>query len=238
MASEYTAEEQYETRQTLYIVRHGVAYHNLPIKVKSKAEDGTNRYTYHHPDKRDPKYIDSKLVLPKAHQQARKAGTRLRKALNESNDGEMVAAKKKLDCVLVSPLSRCLETAYFIMNELQGNHSSLPPPWVCKEELREAFGIHYSDKRSCKSTLQETWPHVQFDPNMKEEDEDWKPDERETFMNLHQRIDNFLLWTSWNQLLTMISEKQNASGDNHKQRTNEKRAEKRQNLLVVSHGVW
>ena len=126
MSKESAAQPQYyETRQTLYIVRHAVASHNIPVKVKSNAEDGSETYTYHHPDKRDPKYLDSKLLLPKAHQQARKAGIRLKKVLEEPEGSNCITttitAKKKLDCVVVSPLSRCLETAYFIMNELQDN---------------------------------------------------------------------------------------------------------------------
>ena len=70
MSSGSTTQQQYETRQnSLYIIRQGVAHHNIPIKVKSKAKDGgteTFTYTYHNPDKSDPKYTDSKLVLPKA----------------------------------------------------------------------------------------------------------------------------------------------------------------------------
>ena len=66
---------------------------------------------------------------------------------------------------------------------------------------------------------------------MTEEDEMWKPDQRETFINLHIRIDNFLLWTSWNQLLQILSEKQQSA----KMYKNQMKS---QHLLVVSHGVW
>ena len=154
--------EEVIVRQTMYILRHGVAYHNIPFRTVSK--EG-KVHKIHPPNKRDPRYTDSKLVLPKAHLQARKAGQRLKKALATNNDHREVV-KAKLDGVIVSPLSRCLETAYFVVDELlnsgneinQGNPTDLFQqsvlPWICKEDLREAFGIHYSDKRSCKSTLQ------------------------------------------------------------------------------------
>ncbi len=140
-----------ESRQTIYFLRHGVALHNILIKSKSK--DGKT-ITHQHANFRDPKYIDSKLVLPKAHQQARIAGRRLKADL--CCDGII----RTLDYVIVSPLSRCLETAYFVMDELEredngGSKSSASSiPWICKEELREAFGIHYSDKRSSRSFLE------------------------------------------------------------------------------------
>ena len=73
---------------------------------------------------------------------------------------------------------------------------------------------------------------------MTEEDRDWKPDQRETFMNLHKRIDNFLIWTSWNQLLKTISEDGSVPIDDHKQERMKQNRIKNQHLLVVSHGVW
>ena len=148
-------------RQTIFIMRHGVAYHNIPFRTVSK--EG-KVHKIHQPNKRDPRYTDSKLVLPKAHLQARKAGQRLKEALVASGDCSE-GVRVKLDGVIVSPLSRCLETAYFVVDELlfsengisQGYHHLFQQnalPWICKEDLREAFGVHYSDKRSCKSTLQ------------------------------------------------------------------------------------
>lgn len=141
-----------EIRQTIYFLRHGAALHNILIKSKSK--DGKT-FTHQHANIRDPKYTDSKLVLPKAHQQARMAGKRLKADL--CRDGKI----RTLDYVIVSPLSRCLETAYFVMDELEREEnggstcsSASSIPWISKEELREAFGIHYSDKRSSRSFLE------------------------------------------------------------------------------------
>lgn len=148
-------QRQYETRQIIYFLRHAVAYHNIPIRSKSK-EDGKT-ITFHHANLCDPKYTDSKLVYPKAHQQARKAGKKLKKELSCINRDDGSKTVTALDCVLVSPLSRCLETAYFVMDELERDEDTsnpTPTPWICKEDLREAHGIHYSDKRSHRTFLE------------------------------------------------------------------------------------
>jgi hypothetical protein len=75
-----------------------------------------------------------------------------------------------LELVVASPLTRCLQTATLAFlpplmdyNDNDANDNgcaapSLPPrsaiAMVCKEEVREAFGIQYPDRRRCKSVLQ------------------------------------------------------------------------------------
>ena len=190
--------QQETTRQTLYIIRHGVAQHNIPIPVKSTSTSNSNsnsnsnhhhhrgsNVTYQHANVRDPMYTDSKLVLPRAYEQATRAGKKLKRSLM------VESGNTSLDCVFVSPLSRCFETAYFVMKELEvvdgqndvdggggqnlkGDHCNQAAtlstatarpngssqsvrrctPWMCREELREAYGIHYSDKRSTRSILE------------------------------------------------------------------------------------
>jgi hypothetical protein len=55
------------------------------------------------------------------------------------------------------------------------------------------------------------WPILEFDPGMKEMDEAWKKDVRETISDLHLRISLFFTW------LVGRSEK---------------------SIVVVTHGVW
>ena len=62
---------------------------------------------------------------------------------------------------------------------------------------------------------------------MTEDDEAWNPNERESFKDLNKRIDNFLLWVSWNQLLH----------DTNKSTLSEK-SDGKHHLLVVSHSLW
>jgi broad specificity phosphatase PhoE len=58
---------------------------------------------------------------------------------------------------------------------------------------------------------QKHWPGVHFDRRMTEQDEQWKPDQRETWDDILRRIDLFLDW------LVLRRE---------------------DNVVVVSHGVW
>eukprot|EP00980_Cylindrotheca_fusiformis_P009748 scaffold2149_cov187-Cylindrotheca_fusiformis.AAC.26 len=66
------------------------------------------------------------------------------------------------------------------------------PPIVCNELVREAFGMHYPDKRREKSVLQQHWPKIQFEDSMTETDLAWSPNSRENFTQVHQRIAIFL----------------------------------------------
>lgn len=51
---------------------------------------------------------------------------------------------------------------------------------MVKEKLRERNGVHYCDKRSSKSWIQNAYPNFTIEPGFTEEDELWKPDQRET----------------------------------------------------------
>ncbi len=64
---------------------------------------------------------------------------------------------------------------------------------------------------------------------MTEEDEAWRPDERETFHDLSKRVNNFLFWLSFNHLLYTESKGENQIKDDNS---------KQQCILAVSHGVW
>jgi hypothetical protein len=78
-----------------------------------------------------------------------------------------------LELVVASPLTRCLQTATLAFlppfmayddnddddDDDANNNGTVPPPppavaMVCKEEVREAFGIQYPDRRRSKSVLQ------------------------------------------------------------------------------------
>eukprot|EP00553_Chaetoceros_curvisetus_P001226 CAMPEP_0204619500 /NCGR_PEP_ID=MMETSP0717-20131115/5859_1 /ASSEMBLY_ACC=CAM_ASM_000666 /TAXON_ID=230516 /ORGANISM="Chaetoceros curvisetus" /LENGTH=174 /DNA_ID=CAMNT_0051633515 /DNA_START=32 /DNA_END=553 /DNA_ORIENTATION=+ len=95
--------------------------------------------------------------------------------------------------------------------------------WNAREDLREAYGVHYPDRRSSRSRLVAQWPHVHFN-DMTEEDEAWRPDKRESLSEVRHRIDRFLVWLSWNQVHYV----NNGNTSNDVQGP----------FLVVSHGVW
>jgi hypothetical protein len=72
-----------------------------------------------------------------------------------------------LELVVTSPLTRCLQTAtlaflppFMPYDDDANDHGSVPSPpppaivMICREEVREAFGIQYPDRRRSKSVLQ------------------------------------------------------------------------------------
>ncbi len=202
MSAETNSLLSFKTVQTIYLVRHGAAEHNIPVIINGVQT---------HPNLTDPKYTDSKLVNY-GQNQAQNAGRMLQHAL--SINGEQIQG------VLCSPLTRCLETMGRIV-DVVGYRGQ----WTAREDLREAFGIHYSDRRSQRSQLEEQWRHVNFN-DMTEQDEAWRSDKRESLSEVQHRIDRFLVWLSWNQVHHYVK-----SGDTN---NNIQQGP----YLIVSHGVW
>ena len=184
----------FRTEQTLYIVRHGTAYHNV-----SNAHD----------DLTDPKWIDPALN-PHGHGQAEITGMALQRDHHPIH----------FDWVITSPLTRTLETTMGIVKQLEPRVR-----WIAQDELREAYGIHYSNRRSNLSILEAQWPHVDFQ-KMTEGDKQWRHDCHESWTHLGERIDWFLCLTSWNQLHPTI------------EKTNESGPRPGSNVLIVSHSKW
>lgn len=117
-----------------------------------------------------------------------------------------------IDLIVVSPLTRCIQTALIIFPP---NNSNRNTRIICKEELREAFGVYYPDKRRSISELQNQYPVIEFDTtnNTTNEDVYWRPDKRETFEDVINRIISFFRWLS-------------------KTKSNYKK------IVIVTHGVW
>jgi Histidine phosphatase superfamily (branch 1) len=128
----------------------------------------------------------------------------------------------KPELVISSPLTRCLQTTMLMCGpgdiytsstaadtasnphpgRGEGSHQHVEdsemevnrkePKYLCNELCREAYGIHYPDKRRSLSLLQKYWPIFEFDPTMTEDDEAWKPDQRETINDVQRRATQFL----------------------------------------------
>ncbi|GMI11214.1 hypothetical protein TrLO_g15545 [Triparma laevis f. longispina] len=90
-------------------------------------------------------------------------------------------------------------------------HPKPPPPFLCHDDLREATGIYYPDKRRTKSTVKAAFPYVDFSNVMEEDDSKWRPDKRESLRELNVRISAFFDWLS---------------------------ARPEKTIAVVTHGVW
>ena len=249
----------FHTKQTIYIVRHGVADHNVMQLINGNGNSGTtgggggsSSPSYSHPNLLDPEYTDARLT-PRGRLQAQEAGRVIRSVLlDEAVTPLSTLSPLLLDAIITSPLTRCLETTKEMMEqiqigtEFQGAARQLGR-WIVKEELREAHGIHFSDKRSPRSQLELAWPNVDFQ-FISEQDEDWRCDQRETVHDVNRRIDAFLHWLTWSELVQSQSQSSSQSSasntdtgtcrqastcDINKDKTNSSST-----CLVISHGVW
>jgi len=143
-----------------------------------------------------------------------------------------------IELVVCSPLTRCLQTASHIFpsyfnGSVEGITSSSEQQCIfsrkkdhfgnrihvlngdsrvcCHGDVREAYGMHYPDKRSPLSQLNFNFPTVAYHPSLTEHDIDWKHDTRETRQDVSERVRNFFVW-----LLQQPHD----------------------NVAIVTHGVW
>mmetsp|Transcript_1095 Transcript_1095/g.1875 ORF Transcript_1095/g.1875 Transcript_1095/m.1875 type:complete len:307 (+) Transcript_1095:80-1000(+) len=227
--------------KTIYIIRHGLARHNVP-----------DYQTGERPNLLDPKYTDPSLIR-QGELQARVLGEHLRRrgllvasaggidsnisGSNESSN-HLRPPLRPIELVVCSPLTRCLQTASHIFpsyfNEsVEGVTSSSEQQSIfsrkkghcgnkihvlngdnrvcCHGDVREAYGMHYPDKRSPLSQLGSKFPTVAYHPSLTEHDIDWKYDTRETRHDVSRRVRNFFVW-----LLEQPHD----------------------NVAIVTHGVW
>jgi broad specificity phosphatase PhoE len=122
--------------QTVVFMRHGIAQHNI---IQS---NGTT------PNLLDPNLFDPPLVR-NGKLQALDAGERLRMWWKMTQGGNQI------ELVIVSPLTRCLQTVSlaFLPGDQYSKSCKGEPTIVCVEHVREAFGMHYPDRRRRKSLL-------------------------------------------------------------------------------------
>lgn len=186
--------------KTVYFIRHGLAIHNVRDPSTGQVPPNHERFT------------DAPLIA-RGEIQARALREKLKRMSiiidDDSNDamgtGSNCNTKQPIDLVVCSPLMRCLQTASHIFPNFS--------PVYCHGDLREAYGIRYSDRRGPMSTLKAHFPCVVYHhPSLSTDDDvDWQPHIRETRNDVIRRVDNFLSWLT---------------------------QQPQESIAVVSHGVW
>ena len=144
--------------KNLYCIRHGWALHNELFKNNNHNTD----IFY------NKKYYDTPLT---------EKGISQAKELSKSwND------KYQIELVLVSPLTRTLQTAEYIFNNTD-------IPIIAFDYLKEyPQGLHTCNKRSDLSILKDKFKNIDFSNICSEEDNTWDPNNEETIDKLNQRI--------------------------------------------------
>ena len=137
---QFSANKRDDQVKSLLFVRHAQGIHN-----QAEEQFGTHHWETHESYKED--YLDADLT-PLGRQQA--------EALRKSVDIALLNGLK-VDCIVVSPLSRAIETTLTGFRSLIGK-----VPIVCIETCRETIGRHTCDKRRSRSELQAKFPDVNF----------------------------------------------------------------------------
>ncbi|KAL7555227.1 hypothetical protein ACHAWF_018882 [Thalassiosira exigua] len=144
--------------------------------------------------------------------------------------------QRPIELVVCSPLTRCLQTASLVFPSHFEGSDAVPSSVevgsgstvridngsqvhvldrtcrvCCHGDVREAYGMHYPDKRSPLSRLKSQFPTVTYHPALAETDVDWRTDARETRHDVSRRVRDFFCW------LMM---------------------QPHESIAVVTHGVW
>jgi broad specificity phosphatase PhoE len=145
----------------LHLVRHGHSLHNeLFHKIGVQAF-------------RIPLTIDSPLTQ-EGH-------------LQSIELGQSWQNKKKIELVLVSPLTRTLETCMNIFGDTE-------IPIISQEFLREyPIGEDTCNKRSSLSLLKNRFPKIEFQLDV-DQDTLWEEDYRENMIELEQRLEKMITY--------------------------------------------
>lgn len=142
----------------IFCIRHGQGFHNTDFFKYGRS-------AYYNPEKADPHL--TQIGINQADY--------LNKHWKELNN---------IDVVLVSPLTRCLQTASHIFKDVD-------IPMISIEDAREfPMGKQYSNRRSEKSLLMKEYPDVNFVDLQTTEDTLWDPNNYETLNNLEARVNN------------------------------------------------
>jgi broad specificity phosphatase PhoE len=176
-----TKGQQQQQRETppikrLLFIRHGEGLHNA-----AERELGKDRWENH--EAKLEKYFD-----PSLNDVGREQATTLRNAITPVlKNGDLI-----VDAIVVSPLSRAIETAEITFEALLNDDGV---PMFAVEMARERHGKNSCDGRRTVSELKKRFPRVSFDYFMLHEDDPWHiPTNRETPEQVRKRVEIFMHW--------------------------------------------
>jgi len=148
-----------EKTRVLHCLRHAQGTHNIAV-----ATEGEGAYA-------NWDYRDARLT-PTGFEQAKSAVAKM--------------ATLECDAILVSPLSRTIQTAVTAIPSGCDRMFAL-------ELIRERYGLNPCDLRREKNELQKEFPMINFDTLENETDHLWSP-EREPLPTLQKRANDFLAY--------------------------------------------
>jgi hypothetical protein len=146
--------ESNERKQTMVLIRHGVALHNV---IDSRTGQACNY--------RDSYFFDPPLVEDRMDDIVG-MGSKVQQWFTTQSE-----PNRTIELIITSPLTRCIQTTMIAFgsivdddkiattgtcptNDRKNSHTCRPTiPILCREVIREAYGIHFPDQRRAKSVL-------------------------------------------------------------------------------------
>ncbi|RHY34191.1 hypothetical protein DYB32_001097 [Aphanomyces invadans] len=171
------AVEAYDVK-VLYFIRHAEGHHNA-------AEKHHGTPIWDASVSKDDAYLDAELNEAGVRDASRRS-VYMRMELD---------AGMPLDRILVSPLTRTVQTANLYFNLTSSTSIKSPRtqlPVLAIESARETLGVHTCDKRRPTTELIRDFPHVDWSLIESPHDDLWHPHHRETSEEIHTRCHEFL----------------------------------------------
>ncbi|KAG7381724.1 hypothetical protein PHYPSEUDO_005723 [Phytophthora pseudosyringae] len=156
--------------KVIFFVRHGEGLHNDAIKLYGSVHWYKELVT-------SEVYRDAELT-PFGIQDAQSKGP-------PSIQAEMERGMPPIERVIVSPISRAIQTAQHFLAKRQVPNA----PFVCMEGCREHLGVDTCNNRRSVSELRAKFPDMDFSD---EEDALWTTDHRESAEEIQARAKEFL----------------------------------------------
>lgn len=177
------AEKEDGSIKVLFLGRHGQGWHNV-----AETKYGTREWDCHYAA------LDGSDGLTWSDAHLTPLGTDQALATHTLWSQQLPHGLPPPQSHYISPLTRAIQTADLTFSNLPLPHYT---PHI-KELLREALGIHTCDRRSTRSHLASTHPHLVFDPSFTEADQLWDPHYREPEAARRYRVATLLddVWAS------------------------------------------
>ncbi|KAI2639072.1 phosphoglycerate mutase-like protein [Hypomontagnella submonticulosa] len=118
--------------------------------------------------------------------------------LTEKDSAQNGAGVPPPQRLYTSPLTRCLQTTSYA-------YAGVPFKPIIREGLRERNGVHTCDRRSPRSWIRNNFPGFHIGRDLTENDDLWKPDQRETMEGVQGRVKAVLDEIFSNETKTIIS---------------------------------
>ncbi|KAL6705087.1 putative phosphoglycerate mutase pmu1 [Coniothyrium glycines] len=157
----------HESYKVLFLGRHGQGWHNV-----AESKYGTKAWDCYYAalDGADGIVWADAHLTPTGQQQALD--------VHALWAAQLALGVPAPETYYVSPLTRTIQTADLTFRALDLPAGKQYKP-VIKELLREALGVHTCDRRSTKSRIAHSFPHVTFEPGFSDADPLWDKDYRE-----------------------------------------------------------